>query len=311
MRLGIIGCGRIAERGYLPAARATPGVELVALADPDQRRLRECVERCRAAGGAAAGFGSAAEMLEAAAPDAVVVATPPALHSEVAATAAAAGVPALVEKPPAADLEEAVRLAALEPAPAIGFNRRFLQGEELAGAVPAAGWLELELELRFRRRAWDPHQVRDDVLIDAGIHLADLACFLSGSVPLCARRAVVGPDRASFELELGRGRARISCAADARYAERVRILDRAGRATARSRIGGVSARFAALGGRPQPLELSLRRELAAFAAHLGGGERGALASAADGVRAMAAIEAARRSAELGGAEVTVAPVATR
>ncbi|MFL5945308.1 MAG: hypothetical protein ACJ74D_07910 [Gaiellaceae bacterium] len=33
LRLGLIGCGLIAERGYLPALRRARGVRLVAVAD--------------------------------------------------------------------------------------------------------------------------------------------------------------------------------------------------------------------------------------------------------------------------------------
>lgn len=321
MKLGIAGCGRIAESGYIPAALATPGVEIVAFADPDQERL----ERCRASweregGREAEDFGGLATLLERTSIDLLVVAAPAAAHLPLAEAAAAAGVRSLVEKPPAPDLAGAQQLAALDPQPFVAFNRRFLQGAELRDAVPAEGWLELDLELRFRRAAWGAHEARDEALLDAGVHLIDLACHLSGASPVAVRRAEVAPERAEFELELSRGRARIRCATDRRYREVVTVRDRAGKLLARSIQGGIRGRFAALRGAPHPLVLSLGRQLEAARAvgvslmeppHLllqRGHPHRSLATAADGATAMAVVEAARRSAELGGAEVTVAPV---
>jgi predicted dehydrogenase len=296
VRLGLVGCGRIAERGYLPAARDLAGVEFVAAVDPD-------VERATAAGGSV--FAGVGEMVGAGGIDGLIVATPAAHHVEAAELAARAGIPSLVEKPPAPDLAGAMRLAALDPAPSLAFNRRFLQGIELTPQVPAEGWLELDLELSFRRGGWGAHVSRDEALLDAGTHLIDLASFLTGSVPIAVREATLSPERASLELELGRARARVRCATDGRYAERVEVRDRGGRTIATSRIGAFGAKIARLRGAPDPLVLSLRRQLEAFAAAICGEDRGLLAGPGEGVAVMAAIEAARRSAELGGAEVTV------
>jgi predicted dehydrogenase len=322
MRLGIAGCGRIAERGYVPAALATEGVEIVAFADPNPERLGRCRELWAQGGGEAAGFADLASLLAAAPVDLLVVAAPLEHHLPLAEEAAAAGVRCLVEKPPAPDLAAAQRMAALDPEPLLAFNRRFLQGAELRDAVPAEGWLELDLELRFKREGWGAHEVRDEALLDAGIHLVDLACHLSGADPIAVRRARIEPERAELELELSRGRARIRCATDRRYRELVAVRDRSGKVLGRSVLGSVRGRLAAVAGQPQPLVLSLQRQLEAVRDLLGGdeGERThffphsgkkcvrAIATAADGATAMAIIEAARRSAALEGAEVTVVPV---
>jgi predicted dehydrogenase len=300
-RLGIAGCGRLAERGHIPAAATLPSVELTAVCDPHPDRLAQ-------AAGLAAGavpYSDPAEMIAAGGIDGLIVLTPAGHHLEVARLAAGAGVPSLVEKPPAPDLAGATALAALDPAPAIGFNRRFLQGEELAGAIPASGWLELDLELRFRQSGWGAHQSRDEAILDAGVHLIDLAAFLADAPPIAVRAAEVGPDRARLELELTRGRARILCAVDRAYSERVEVRDRSGATIARSRIGRLGAAAGRLRGAPDPLVASLAGQLERFAARLRGEDGGRLADAAAGVSAMAVIEAARRSHELGGAEVTV------
>jgi predicted dehydrogenase len=300
MRLGIAGCGRIAERGYVPAVRGLAGIELVAVADPNPARAG----RIAAAAGAVA-FAGAEELIAGGGVDALVVATPAESHGAVAALAARAGLPTLVEKPPAPDLSGALGLAALDPPPCFAFNRRFLQGRELAPRIPDEGWLDLDLELRFRRAGWGAHVVRDEALLDAGTHLIDLAAFLTRSAPIAVRAAELSAERASLELELGRGRARIRCRTDARFAERVEVRDRAGKLLADSAIDGLRARLARMRGAPDPIVLSLGRQLEEFAGLVRGGGPGALATAVDGVATMAAVEAARRSAELGGAEVTV------
>jgi predicted dehydrogenase len=322
MRLGIAGCGRIAERGHLPAALAAEGVTIAGFADPDAERLRHCRELWeRGSGEQAVAVADAGELLELPL-DLLVVAVPAALHPALAEQAAAAGVPCLVEKPPAPDLAGAERLAALDPAPFLAFNRRFLQGPELRDAIPAEGWLELDLELRFRRDTWGAHESRDEALLDAGIHLIDLACHLSGSAPIAVRKARVEPERASLELELTRARARIACATDRSHRETVSVRDRSGKQLANSTWGGIGTRLSALVGRADPLVVSLQSQLEAIGTmgvplmeppHLllqqGHPHRSPLATAADGVAAMAVVEAARRSAELDGAEVTVAPTA--
>jgi predicted dehydrogenase len=326
MRLGIAGCGRIAERGYVPAALAAEGVTIAGFADPDAERLQHCRGLWERGGGEqAVTVADAAELLELPL-DLLVVAVPAALHPALAEQAAAAGVPCLVEKPPAPDLAGAERLAALDPAPFLAFNRRFLQGAELRDAIPAEGWLELDLELRFRRDAWGAHESRDEALLDAGIHLIDLACHLSGSAPIAVRGAEIEPERASLEMELSRGRARIHCATDRRHREEVTIRNRAGKLLGRSTWGGIQSRLGRIFGHPEPLTLSLQRQLEALRTttlelhqilHPAEGKSGAvrgggqtyIARAADGAVAMGVVEAARRSAVLGGAEVTVSPVA--
>jgi predicted dehydrogenase len=321
MKLGVAGCGRIAERGYIPAALAAEGVTITGFADPDAERRRECAESwARGSGEEATAFASLTELLATESIDLLLVAAPAAHHLALAEEAVAAGVRSLVEKPPALNLAETQRLAALDPEPLVAFNRRFLQGHELREAIPTEGWLELYLELRFRRDTWGAHQADDEALLDAGLHLVDLACHLSGAAPIAVRDARIEPEQASLELELTRGRARIACATDRSHREAVSVRDRSGKLLARSSWGGLRTRVGGLIGHPDPLALSLQRQLeAARAVGVSPVEppqsflqrehpHRPLATVADAVAAMAVVEAARRSAELDGAEVTVAPL---
>ena len=323
MRLGIAGCGRIVERGYLPAALAAEDVTIASFADPNRERLDHCLDLWREGGGEARAYSDLGDLLAAEPVDLLVLAAPLDRHVALAEQAAAGGVRSLVEKPPAPDLAGALRLVELEPEPVLAFNRRFLQGTELRDSIPAEGWIELDLKLRFKQGAWGAHEVRDEALLDAGIHLIDLACHLSGAAPIAVRQAQIEPQRASFELELTRGRARIQCATDRPHREVICIRDRAGKVLARSAWGGLRSRLAGVAGEPDPLALSLQRQLKAlrdvaasdpaFVLCSPDGDKGRtpLACAHEGVTAMAVVEAARRSSALRGAEVTVTPMEVR
>src|SRR5581483_6069046 len=126
VRLGIVGCGQVVQRGYLPALARTKEVELHAVADPVAGRRRTA---------GVADYPDLGRMLARERLDAVLVCSPPALHLEHAQICAQAGVRALVEKPPGTTLSEARALAALRPAPVIGFNRRFAHGLPMRATV--------------------------------------------------------------------------------------------------------------------------------------------------------------------------------
>jgi predicted dehydrogenase len=288
LRIGIVGCGRLTELGYVPAAVGADSVELVAVADPDEQRRRQV------ATAAGARAHATAEQVIASGVEAVVIASPPQRHLEHARLAAAAGLPCLVEKPPAPDAAGARELAALDPAPWIGFNRRFDRLGLLRAEIPEDGPLELELELHYRRDSWRPIAVRDDALADLGAHLADLAVFLSGGAAARVRTASATAERASVELELARGRALLSAATDRPHRERaVARLPGGRQLAATSTPGALRALALRLRGREHPLVASLRVQLEAFSRAVRGGEPGVLATASDGLRAMLLVDEAR------------------
>lgn len=300
LRLGLVGCGRLAEIGYAPAARATPGVEIVAVADPDRSRRGIVAGKLGASGHARVG-----ELLAATSLDGLVVCTPAEQHEEVATLAAQAGLTALVEKPPAPDAAGALRIAALRPAPWIAFNRRFDQGLELAGRMPPGGDLALSLVLHYRRDSWRPVARGDDALLDLAPHLIDLALFLTGSLPL-AVRAHATRDRAGLVLATTRAEVQIQCATDRPHHELVEIRSAggrlAGRAASAGRLRGVLARVSP---GAHPLVRSLALQLEAYARALRGADPGPLASAAEGAAVMLVLDAARRSDAVGGDTVAV------
>jgi len=298
-RIGLVGCGRLAALRYAPALRAAAGAELVAVADPDHRRRAEVLA---AHGDLRAGrvmaFPSAAALLDAVAVDALVLATPAHLHVADAVAATEAGVRVLVEKPPAPDLDGARRLAALDPAPWVGLNRRFDPGARgVRDAVPAEGDVDVDVSIVYRRRSWGAHAAHDDALLDLGPHLVDWVRWLTGAEVLDVDAEVVEPDLASVDLSTTRGQASIWARADGVHHEGIEVRRPGGETIARHRVGGARG---AVAGRlrrgPHPLAVSLTAQVEALGRALAGHDEPDLGTAADGVAAMAVIDAARASA---------------
>lgn len=300
LRLGLVGCGRLAELGYVPAAQAAHGVEIVAVTDPDRARRGLVAARLGASAHARLG-----ELLAASKLDGIVVCTPPEDHEAAAAAVARAGLTALVEKPPAPDAAGALRIAALRPAPWIAFNRRFDQGLALEQNVPADGDLELHMVLHYRRKSWRPVARGDDALLDLAPHMIDLALFLTGSLPL-AVRAHCTRERAGLVLATTRAEVKIECATNRPHHELVEIRRAGGRRAGRAERGGrARGLLARLAPRSHPLVRSLALQLETYGAALRGEDPGRLASAGEGAAVMRVLDAARRSDAVGGATIAV------
>jgi predicted dehydrogenase len=300
LSVGLIGCGRLAQLGYAPAIAGAAGVELAAVADPDRERAERVAMLARDT--APAIHASAGELISSGGIDAVVIASPPAEHVWQAELAARAGLPSLVEKPPAPTGSGGARLAALDPPPWIGFNRRFMHGVGLLDRVPRDGPLEIELELRYRRDSWRPVAVTGDALADLAPHLVDLALLLTGFGPARVRAARCDPTRAELDLETARGPAAIRCAVDRPHRELAAVHSANGGGAARSRAGGpLAAVTGRVPGRAHPLVGSLRAQLERFAHAARGGDAGVLATAAEGARVMELIDEARRVSVAGAA----------
>ena len=300
VHLGLVGCGRLAASGYVPAAGLVPDVRVTAVADPDRGRREQVAAALERRGTPVSRFATVEHLLDQASVDGVVLATPVGAHVGGAAAATATGLPVLVEKPPAPDAAGAAALERLDPPPWVGFNRRFDPGVVAVRArVPAEGPLDLHLELHYRRQSWRAHAVRDDVVLDLGPHLVDLARWLTGSEVVEVASTSAGHERARFDLVLQRCRATIDLAADRAHREVVEVREPGGRPIARHRLGGPIALVRGqlpFGSEPPALVVSLAAQLAAFADAVRGRDAGALATAADGRAAMQVIDTVRAAA---------------
>ncbi|MDX6388642.1 MAG: hypothetical protein QOD85_2444 [Gaiellaceae bacterium] len=292
LRVGLIGCGRLAERGYLPALECVRGVRLAAVADTVQERGAHLAPGVPS-------FPGAAELLDAGGVDALVLATPVAVHLADARLAAEAGIPVLIEKPPARDEHDASLLASLDPAPRLAFNRRF-EPELAAVRQSVQGTdspVELSLVIRARKSSWPSYEADDDVLLNLGPHVVDLALWIAGTEPDEIRGSADG-DRARIELAFGRHLfVRIECAANRPYRER--IVARSGdRQLAHYERGGLLQGARAIIGRGRvesPLVPSLVKQLEAFARAVRGSVEPDLATAAEGAQVMRVLDAVRMS----------------
>jgi myo-inositol 2-dehydrogenase/D-chiro-inositol 1-dehydrogenase len=183
VRLGLIGCGRLASFIHLPELRNLPNAVLVAAADP------EPAARSRA--GPIAGVPvheNAEQLLGRDDVDAVIICAPTPLHAELAVATAAARKHLYLEKPIAATLEDGRRVVdAVERAgvvAAIGFNRRrhplFEQAREILaggriGAVRAVHMAFCEPTPPEVMPAWKRRRdTGGGVLLDLASHHVDL-----------------------------------------------------------------------------------------------------------------------------------------
>jgi predicted dehydrogenase len=224
----------------------------------------------------------------------------------------------------------AAALAALSPAPWVGFNRRFDPGAAaVRRAVPAVGPVDLRIEISYRRRSWGAFAVRDDALLDLGPHLVDWARWIGGRDVVEVRCPELSAERAALELVLAGdgagapgGVATLRAVTDRPHAELVELRDASGEVRAGHRLGGLAAavrgrvagvlgRVAPGGsggsgaGRPSALVASLAGQLDALAAAVRGAPPADLGTAADGLAVMAVLDAARASAAGGGRTVPV------
>jgi predicted dehydrogenase len=191
MKLAIVGCGAIAEIGYLPALAFAPSVQPTLLVDRDLERAKAMAAR----------FGvprSSTDLADVAKfADAACVALPPDLHEPVGRRLLADGVHLLVEKPLAVTSAECDSLiAAAKNASrvlSVAMLRRYCPGNRLAHAMLANGSFgrvqsfHLESGNSGTWPARSPHVLSRQatgggVLMDNGSHDVDQIYWLFGPV---------------------------------------------------------------------------------------------------------------------------------
>jgi predicted dehydrogenase len=191
IRLGIIGCGRVAEERHLPALRRLPQIRVVATADPDPRRGSRLADRF----GAAHRLSDYRALLDLTDVDAVAVLTPTSSHAEVGLAALEAGKHVLVEKPLALNLAECDRLIARaarsDRRVVVGFNlrwhrlvrraRAFLETGAL-GRIKAIRSVYTHNRLGDQAPEWHRKlELGGGVSFNEGVHHFDLWRYFAGS----------------------------------------------------------------------------------------------------------------------------------
>lgn len=189
LRIAMVGCGAVAERGHLPAIAKSEISRISVLVDPNQTRTEELAAKFDVENTSTA-YEHIADLA-----DAAVVAVPHNLHAQVATSLLSQGLDVLVEKPMAATVagcqqmigaaEEHGRLLT------VGQMRRFLHNAQFAKWVVQAGILGPIQSFNFQEGNvynWPVQSVSffnkettgGGVLIDAGAHVLDLLLWWFG-----------------------------------------------------------------------------------------------------------------------------------
>ena len=220
VRLGIIGCGRIAQVAHLPAIEKAEGVTVTAVCDGNPEVAEAVARRYDIP----AVHKDAGSLLADDSVDAVIVAIPDRFHRDIVSTALRAGKHVLVEKPLAATEDECRELAAIAAATGLKLQvasmKRHDQGVEYAKAFVEDGLGELRSfnawyrigDLRpgiehtlFPRVYSNQDQVQGEAAVKAdrqryllathGSHVFDTVRFLCGPiVAIDARHTGFGRD---------------------------------------------------------------------------------------------------------------------
>lgn len=190
--IGLVGLGRLGEQHAVNIATRVRGAELAALCDMNGEKLNAVADRL----GVAARYGDFAAMCADPSLDALVLASPSALHTGQIALALDAGKHVFTEKPLGVTVGECLQAEeAVAKHPdkifMIGFMRRFDPSYRYAKEKIAAG--DIGRIVLFRAYSQDPESAIDGAIafaphsggqfLDMAVHDIDLARWFTGSEP--------------------------------------------------------------------------------------------------------------------------------
>ncbi len=191
VRVGVIGCGFVANYGHIPAIDRQPHAELVAFCDPSEAsRTRQAKRYGKPA------FATVEAMLERVELDAVTIATHPDIRPALIETVAARGLHVLSEKPLCRTPEEAESITALMERDGLLLGMAFIyRGKPVVqrmctllreGAIGRLRSVMID-------NLWDYHGLRSEAeatrrrralenlgTLDCGVHDLDLVRFFGG-----------------------------------------------------------------------------------------------------------------------------------
>ncbi len=197
LRIGIVGCGKIARGSHAPGFAAVPGARITALCDLDKSRMAAIRDEQTPD---ALCFDNYNRMLEEAPMDAVSICTSNRFHAPMAQAALKRGLHVLCEKPMAGTLPDATRMiAAARKADRILQINQSLRYHALYQTVVnlvRQGRIGDPRHLRCLRAAgttpdkrWSPGATwfvqkseQGGLVLDIGIHMADLLAWIAGPV---------------------------------------------------------------------------------------------------------------------------------
>ncbi|QKH05057.1 Gfo/Idh/MocA family oxidoreductase (plasmid) [Bacillus cereus] len=138
LKVGIIGCGSIAQHRHLPEYEANPYVQIVAVCDSNKKRAKEIANKY-----GVNMYTDYNELITCEELDAVSVCTPNHLHASISIAALQAGIHVLCEKPMATSKADAeMMIGAAEKSGKklmIGHNQRFVASHQKAKQLIKSG----------------------------------------------------------------------------------------------------------------------------------------------------------------------------
>ncbi len=196
-RVAIVGAGHVAQVAHIPAYRANPDVELVAIVDYDAVKAKRIKEQF----GFKAAYDDINDMLKKSDVDAVDICTPNYLHAPMAIAALRSGRDVLCEKPMARNAKEAQQMVDAADTHdrilMVAMNNRFRDDAQMLQKFVAAnelgeiqivkaGWLRRATD--WKDRAWFTEQKKSGggALLDLGTPLVDLSMWITALQPSAA-----------------------------------------------------------------------------------------------------------------------------
>ncbi|MGD1904960.1 MAG: Gfo/Idh/MocA family protein [Leptolyngbyaceae cyanobacterium] len=216
-KVGLIGCGAIAQAVHLAILARLPNVEVVALAEPDPQRRTAAQKRLKSA----TAFSDYKDLLAHPGLEGVVICLPSALHAEAAIAAFEQGKHVYLEKPIGIDLDEAQAVvAAWQQAGTVGmvgFNYRFNPLYQAAKQAIQAGEIGELVSARSvfsypvgTSPLWKQKRVSGGgILLDLALHDVDLARYLFDAevetISALVRSHQYEDDTAALQMQLTNG----------------------------------------------------------------------------------------------------------
>lgn len=217
IRIGILGCGKIAQVRHIPEYAENPDCELAAFYNPTRKRAEDMAAKY---GGKV--YDTPEELLADPAIDAVSVCAANYAHAELTIKALRAGKHVLCEKPMATNIEdcEAMAAAAAESGKflMIGHNQRLAKAHVRAKQLIDAGLIGNIITFRTTfghggpetwsinpgKNTWffDKKKAAMGVMADLGVHKTDLIQYLTGQRVVRTTAKLVTLDKRGEDGEL-------------------------------------------------------------------------------------------------------------
>ena len=217
IRIGIIGCGKIAQVRHIPEYAANPDAELYGYFSPNRKRAEEQAEKY---GGKV--YGTAEELLADPEIDAVSICAANYAHAELTVKALNAGKHVLCEKPMATNIADCEAMVAAAEKNGrylmVGHNQRLAKAHARAKQLIDQGLIGSIITFRTSfghggpetwsispgKNVWffDKKRAAMGVMADLGVHKTDLIQYLTGQRVVRTTARLVTLDKRNEQGEL-------------------------------------------------------------------------------------------------------------